>query len=238
MVRKDLNQTTFYYSNYEKFKFLTLLIIANLTTNIKMSAQKLNNEIDSVSYSLGVNIGENIKTQFPDINLKNFEAAIKDVLDDNKKPSISGADAQKTIQEYFTKQQAKASESVVEEGRKFLAENSKKENVVTLESGLQYEVIKNGEGAKPTLNDQVTTHYHGTLIDGTVFDSSVERGEPASFPVSGVIKGWTEALQLMSVGSKWRLFVPYDLAYGERGAGPKIGPFTTLIFEVELISIN
>ena len=203
-----------------------------------MSAQKLNNEIDSVSYSLGVNIGENIKTQFPDIDLKNFEAAIKDVLDDNKKPSISGADAQKTIQEYFTKQQAKASESVVEEGRKFLAENSKKENIVTLESGLQYEVIKNGEGAKPTLNDQVTTHYHGTLIDGTVFDSSVERGEPASFPVSGVIKGWTEALQLMNVGSKWRLFVPYDLAYGERGAGPKIGPFTTLIFEVELISIN
>ncbi len=222
----------------KKFKFLTLLIIANLTTNIKMSAQKLNNEIDSVSYSLGVNIGENIKTQFPDIDLKNFEAAIKDVLDDNKKPSISGADAQKTIQEYFTKQQAKASESVVEEGRKFLAENSKKENVVTLESGLQYEVIKNGEGAKPTLNDQVTTHYHGTLIDGTVFDSSVERGEPASFPVSGVIKGWTEALQLMNVGSKWRLFVPYDLAYGERGAGPQIGPFTTLIFEVELISIN
>jgi FKBP-type peptidyl-prolyl cis-trans isomerase FklB len=203
-----------------------------------MSAQKLNNEIDSVSYSLGVNIGENIKTQFPDIDLKNFEAAIKDVLDDNKKPSISGADAQKTIQEYFTKQQAKASESVVEEGKKFLAENSKKENVVTLESGLQYEVIKTGEGAKPTLNDQVTTHYHGTLIDGTVFDSSVERGEPASFPVSGVIKGWTEALQLMNVGSKWRLFVPYDLAYGERGAGPKIGPFTTLIFEVELISIN
>jgi FKBP-type peptidyl-prolyl cis-trans isomerase FklB len=222
----------------KKFKFLILLIIANLTTNIKMSAQKLNNEIDSVSYSLGVNIGENIKTQFPDIDLKNFEAAIKDVLDDNKKPSISGADAQKTIQEYFTKQQAKASESVVEEGKKFLAENSKKENIVTLESGLQYEVIKTGEGAKPTLNDQVTTHYHGTLIDGTVFDSSVERGEPASFPVSGVIKGWTEALQLMNVGSKWRLFVPYDLAYGERGAGPKIGPFTTLIFEVELISIN
>jgi FKBP-type peptidyl-prolyl cis-trans isomerase FklB len=222
----------------KKFKLLILLIIANLTTNIKMSAQKLNNEIDSVSYSLGVNIGENIKTQFPDIDLKNFEAAIKDVLDDNKKPSISGADAQKTIQEYFTKQQAKASESVVEEGKKFLAENSKKENVVTLESGLQYEVIKTGEGAKPTLNDQVTTHYHGTLIDGTVFDSSVERGEPASFPVSGVIKGWTEALQLMNVGSKWRLFVPYDLAYGERGAGPKIGPFTTLIFEVELISIN
>lgn len=222
----------------KKFKILTFLIIANLTTNLNMSAQKLNNEIDSVSYSLGVNIGENIKTQFPDIDIKNFEAAIKDVLDDSKEPIVSGADAQKTIEAYFTKQQAKASESVVEEGRKFLAENGEKENIITLESGLQYEVIKSGDGTKPTLNDQVTTHYHGTLLDGTVFDSSVERGQPASFPVSGVIKGWTEALQLMNVGSKWRLFVPYDLAYGEKGAGPQIGPFTTLIFEVELISIN
>ena len=222
----------------KKFKILTFLIIANLITNLNMSAQKLNNEIDSVSYSLGVNIGENIKTQFPNIDIKNFEAAIKDVLDDSKEPTVSGADAQKTIQAYFTKQQAKASESVVEEGKKFLAENGKKENIITLESGLQYEVIKSGDGTKPTLNDQVTTHYHGTLLDGTVFDSSVERGQPASFPVSGVIKGWTEALQLMNVGSKWRLFVPYDLAYGEKGAGPQIGPFTTLIFEVELISIN
>ena len=203
-----------------------------------MSAQKLNNEIDSVSYSLGVNIGENLKTQFPDINLKNFELAIKNVLDNQKEPKISGADAQKVIQNYFQKQQAKVSESVIEEGKKFLTENSKKVGVVTLESGLQYEIIKSGEGAKPTINDQVTTHYHGTLLDGTVFDSSVERGQPATFPVSGVIKGWTEALQLMTVGSKWKLFVPYDLAYGERGAGPKIGPYTTLIFEVELISIN
>lgn len=203
-----------------------------------MSAQKLNNEIDSVSYSLGVNIGENLKTQFPDINLKNFELAIKNVLDNQKEPKISGADAQKVIQNYFQKQQAKASESVIEEGKKFLTENSKKDGVITLESGLQYEIIKSGEGAKPTINDQVTTHYHGTLLDGTVFDSSVERGQPATFPVSGVIKGWTEALQLMTVGSKWKLFVPYDLAYGERGAGPKIGPYTTLIFEVELISIN
>jgi FKBP-type peptidyl-prolyl cis-trans isomerase FklB len=217
---------------------IVTIIIATITINLNMSAQKLNNEIDSVSYSLGVNIGENIKTQFPDIDIMNFEAAIKDVLDDSKEPTVSGADAQKKIQEYFSKQQAKASESVVEEGRKFLATNSKKENIFTLESGLQYEVIKAGEGAKPSLNDQVTTHYHGTLIDGTVFDSSVERGQPASFPVNGVIKGWTEALQLMNVGSKWRLFVPYDLAYGERGAGPQIGPFTTLIFEVELISIN
>ncbi len=219
-------------------QLLILIFSINLSIKSTMSAQKLNNEIDSVSYSLGVNIGENLKTQFPDINLKNFELAIKDVLDNQKEPKISGADAQKVIQNYFQKQQAKASESVIEEGKKFLTENSKKDGVITLESGLQYEIIKSGEGAKPTINDQVTTHYHGTLLDGTVFDSSVERGQPATFPVSGVIKGWTEALQLMTVGSKWKLFVPYDLAYGERGAGPKIGPYTTLIFEVELISIN
>ena len=222
----------------KSIQLLILIFSINLSIKSTMSAQKLNNEIDSVSYSLGVNIGENLKTQFPDINLKNFELAIKDVLDNQKEPKISGADAQKVIQNYFQKQQAKASKSVIEEGKKFLTENSKKDGVITLESGLQYEIIKSGEGAKPTINDQVTTHYHGTLLDGTVFDSSVERGQPATFPVSGVIKGWTEALQLMTVGSKWKLFVPYDLAYGERGAGPKIGPYTTLIFEVELISIN
>ena len=222
----------------KSIQLLTLIFSINLSIKSTTSAQKLTNEIDSVSYSLGVNIGENLKTQFPDINLKNFELAIKNVLDNQKEPKISGADAQKVIQNYFQKQQAKASESVIEEGKKFLTENSKKDGVITLESGLQYEIIKSGEGAKPTINDQVTTHYHGTLLDGTVFDSSVERGQPATFPVSGVIKGWTEALQLMTVGSKWKLFVPYDLAYGERGAGPKIGPYTTLIFEVELISIN
>ena len=223
----------------KKYTFLTLIItILNLSINLNMSGQKMNNEIDSVSYSLGVNIGENIKKQFPDIDLDNFEAAIKDVLDESKEPKISNADAQKLIQDYFTKIQAKASESVMEVGEKFLADNSKRENVITLESGLQYEIMKTGEGPKPTLEDKVTTHYHGTLIDGTVFDSSVDRGEPASFPVNGVIKGWTEALQLMPVGSKWKLFVPYDLAYGERGTGPQIGPYTTLIFEVELISIN
>jgi len=203
-----------------------------------MNAQKLKNEIDSVSYSLGVNIGENIKAQFPNLDLKNFEIGIEDVLNDKKQPKVEGADAQKIIQEYFTKLQAKANEEKIEAGKKFLEENSKRDEVITLESGLQYEVLKAGEGAKPTPNDQVTTHYHGTLIDGTVFDSSVERGEPATFPVSGVIKGWTEALQLMSVGAKWRLYVPSDLAYGERGAGAQIGPHTTLIFDVELISVN
>jgi FKBP-type peptidyl-prolyl cis-trans isomerase FklB len=215
-----------------------ILIILLISITTIMSAQKITNEIDSVSYSLGVNIGENIKAQFPDIDLNNFEIAIKDVLDNKKEPKITGADAQKVIQDFFKKQQAKASESVIEEGKKFLIDNAKRNELTTLESGLQYEILKTGEGPKPSLNDQVTTHYHGTLIDGTVFDSSVDRGEPATFPVSGVIKGWTEALQLMSVGSKWKLFVPYDLAYGERGAGPQIGPFTTLVFEVELIKIN
>jgi FKBP-type peptidyl-prolyl cis-trans isomerase FklB len=216
---------------------LALLLIINLITN-SMNAQKLKNEIDSVSYSLGVNIGENIKAQFPNLDLKNFEIGIEDVLNDNKQPKVEGADAQKIIQAYFAKLQAKDNEEKIEAGKKFLEENSKRDEVITLESGLQYEVLKAGEGAKPTPNDQVTTHYHGTLIDGTVFDSSVDRGEPATFPVSGVIKGWTEALQLMSVGAKWRLYVPSDLAYGERGAGAQIGPHTTLIFDVELLKIN
>lgn len=214
------------------------LIISINTITISMNAQKLNDEVDSVSYSLGVNIGENIKSQFPDIDLKNFESGIQDVISDKKQPKIEGADAQKVIQEYFSKLQAKAGEEKIEEGKKFLAENGKRKEVTSLESGLQYEIITSGEGPKPTLNDQVTTHYHGTLIDGTVFDSSVDRGQPATFPVSGVIKGWTEALQLMSVGSKWRLFVPYNLAYGEKGASAQIGPYTTLIFDVELLKIN
>jgi FKBP-type peptidyl-prolyl cis-trans isomerase FklB len=213
------------------------LFIINTTTK-RMNAQKLNNEVDSVSYSLGVNIGENIKSQFPDIDLKNFESGIEDVLSEKKQPKIEGQDAQKVIQEYFTKQQAKASEGKIEEGKVFLAKNGKRKEVTTLESGLQYEIITSTEGPKPTLNDQVTTHYHGTLLDGTVFDSSVERGQPATFPVSGVIKGWTEALQLMSIGSKWRLYVPFDLAYGEKGASAQIGPYTTLIFDVELLKIN
>jgi len=217
---------------------LSIIISINTISIIKMTAQKITNDVDSVSYSLGVNIGENIKAQFPDIDLKNFELAIKDVLDSKKEPKISGADAQKIIQDFFKKQQEKASESIIEEGEKFLEDNKKRKGVITLESGLQYEILKSGEGAKPSLEDQVTTHYHGTLIDGTVFDSSVERGQPATFPVGGVIKGWTEALQLMAVGSKWKLFVPYSLAYGERGSGPQIGPYTTLIFEVELIKIN
>jgi FKBP-type peptidyl-prolyl cis-trans isomerase FklB len=124
------------------------------------------------------------------------------------------------------------------EGELFLKNNAEKEGVITLESGLQYEVLKKGDGAIPKATDKVKVHYHGTLINGDVFDSSVQRGEPTSFPVTGVIKGWVEALQLMPVGSKWKLFIPSDLAYGERGAGQKIGPGTVLIFEVELLGIE
>ena len=221
-----------------------IIILSSLILFIACKTEKTNKtanlitELDSVSYSLGVNIGENIKKQFEDINLDNFEAGIKDVLEKDVEAKISDNQAQAIIQSYFSKKQQKQSESVIEEGINFLRENGKREGVTTLASGLQYEVINDGTGPKPTIEDNVTTHYHGTLIDGTVFDSSVDRGEPASFPVGGVIKGWTEALQLMAVGSKWKLYVPYDLAYGERGAGPQIGPYSTLIFEVELISIN
>jgi FKBP-type peptidyl-prolyl cis-trans isomerase FklB len=200
---------------------------------------KLENELDSVSYSLGVNIGENINKQFEEYSLDNFIAGMKGVLNNEEDPKISGEQATAIIQGYFTKKQGQESESMIEEGRKFLETNASKEGVTVLESGLQYEVLAQGDGINmPKLEDNVTTNYHGTLMDGTVFDSSVDRGEPASFPVNGVIKGWTEALQLMSVGSKWKLYVPYDLAYGERGAGPQIGPYSTLVFEVELISIN
>ena len=221
-----------------------IIILSSLFLFIACKTEKttktanLITELDSVSYSLGVNIGENIKKQFEDINLDNFEAGIKDVLEKDVEAKISDNQAQAIIQSYFSKKQQKQSESVIEEGINFLRENGKREGVITLASGLQYEIISDGTGPKPTIEDNVTTHYHGTLIDGTVFDSSVDRGEPASFPVGGVIKGWTEALQLMAVGSKWKLYVPYDLAYGERGAGPQIGPYSTLIFDVELISIN
>lgn len=133
--------------------------------------------------------------------------------------------------------QSKQFEANIKAGQDFLAENAKREGVVTLESGLQYEVVNEGSGAKPTAADNVKCHYHGTLLDGKVFDSSVQRGEPAVFPVNGVIAGWVEALQLMPLGSKWKLFVPSNLAYGEQGAGQDIPPHTTLIFEVELLEI-
>jgi FKBP-type peptidyl-prolyl cis-trans isomerase FklB len=194
--------------------------------------------MNKLSYSLGASVAFNIKNQGLAIeNVEDFMAAIQDVFKENEL-AIAEEEIGKIINDYFTELQAKTTESAISSGKAFLAENAKRAEVITLESGLQYEIITEGNGEKPTINDVVTTHYHGSLIDGNVFDSSVYRGQPASFPVNGVIKGWTEALQLMAVGSKWKLYVPYDLAYGEQGAGQAIAPYSTLIFEVELLEIK
>lgn len=197
-----------------------------------------------MSYAIGNSIGHNFKSQGIDVDPQIVAQAIKDVLLDQT-PALTEEQIEATMMEFqramqqkSQAQQAQAGQANREAGTAFLAANKTKEGVVTLPSGLQYQVLTQGTGNKPKLTDKVTTHYHGTLIDGKVFDSSVRRGQPASFPVNGVIAGWTEALQLMPVGSKWKLFIPSELAYGERGAGADIGPGTTLVFEVELLSIG
>jgi len=200
--------------------------------------EKLTTALDSVSYSIGVSIASNLKSQGIDsLNTKMMEKAFNDVFK-NGTLLVSADQADQILTQYFTNLQKSKGERNLKEGEKFLEENKKKQGVVTLPSGLQYQVIKEGDGALPKETDKVTTHYHGTLLNGTVFDSSVERGQPATFPVNGVIKGWVEALQLMKVGSKYKLFIPANLAYGEAGAPPQIGPNSALIFEVELLSID
>ncbi len=194
--------------------------------------------MNELSYSLGASMALNLKGQGINIeNVNDFMKAMEAVLTESPL-DIPEEKIGEIINAYFAELQEKSFAEVKNAGKLFLEENAKKEGVVTLPSGLQYEVITEGKGEKPGLTDVVTTHYHGTLLDGNVFDSSVKRGQPASFPVNGVIKGWTEALQLMAVGSKWKLYVPYQLAYGEQGAGQVIGPYTTLIFEVELLEIK
>ena len=194
--------------------------------------------MDKVSYALGLSLGNNlVSSGITSLNISKLSQGIKDVLEQNQ-PEISFQEAQDVINEYFQNLQSKMSKKTIEEGKVFLENNSKRPEVVTLSSGLQYEVIKEGNGPVPTANNTVKVHYHGTLIDGTVFDSSVRRGEPAEFGVTQVISGWVEALQLMPVGSKWKLFIPSDLAYGAQGAGQHIGPHTTLVFEVELLGIE
>ena len=194
--------------------------------------------MDKVSYALGLSLGNNlVNSGITSLNISKLSQGIKDVLEQNQ-PEISFQEAQDVINEYFQNLQSKMSEKTIEEGKTFLENNGKRPEVVTLESGLQYEIIKEGNGPVPNANNTVKVHYHGTLIDGTVFDSSVRRGEPAAFGVTQVISGWVEALQLMPVGSKWKLFIPSDLAYGAQGAGHHIGPHTTLVFEVELLGIE
>jgi len=208
-------------------------------------ALKMTSEADSVAYSIGVNVARNLKSQnLEKLNVDLLVKGLRDAMQSGK-TQLNEMQCNAVIGKYFEKIQRdkQATESKQYEptklaGAAFLEENKKKDSVVTLASGLQYKIMKAGSGPKPTVSNTVKTHYHGTLIDGTIFDSSVQRGTPAEFPVGGVIQGWVEALQLMPVGSKWKLFVPYNLAYGERSAGAAIKPFSTLIFEVELLEIT
>ncbi len=202
-----------------------------------MSDHKFSGELEEFSYALGLSIASNlIQSGVKTIEPSNFMLALEDIFT-GKEPKLTPEMANKILQAFMEKQQSGEGKANLEEGLKFLAENREKEGIIETASGLQYQVLEEGDGEKPSPSDQVKCHYHGTLIDGTVFDSSVQRGEPATFPVNGVIQGWVEALQMMATGSKWRLYVPSDLAYGERGAGGAIGPNTTLVFEVELLEI-
>jgi FKBP-type peptidyl-prolyl cis-trans isomerase FklB len=204
----------------------------------RKSNVNLKTTADSVAYSIGVSIGNNMKKdQLDSLDLDIMKAGMAAVLKGDS-VLLDNTQCQTVIQNYMTSQQKSKGDANLNAAKKFLADNKKKQGVVELPDGLQYIVEKEGTGPKPTPSDTVKVHYHGTLMDGTVFDSSVERGEPAEFPVGAVIPGWTEALQLMNVGSKYKLFIPPALAYGERQAGPKIGANSLLIFEVELISIK
>lgn len=221
---------------------ITLGLLAcqsNTQDNVKMK-----NQTDSVSYAIGLDIGKNLKNQNIEVTPEVLAQGIKDIMDSNK-TLLTETQAQEVLMAFQKQLMAKHEEMMKGQGDKnklageeFLAANKAKEGVVTLPSGLQYKVIKMGTGKKPKATDNVTVHYRGTLIDGTEFDSSIGRGEPATFQLDQVIKGWTEGVQLMPVGSKFEFYIPSDLGYGERGAGQIIQPNSTLIFEVELISIN
>jgi len=237
------------HSKLFAFTFLVLLVFTQCATSkqevkqpvVVEAAPIIKEEIiimDSISYSLGVLVAQNLKQQGMEaVDGASLAEAVNDVLTD-KPLKISLEDAQKMFQAHMQKQSEKANAGVIAEGKAYLTANAAKPGVKTTESGLQYEVINEGAGVNPTPNQQVTVHYEGTLIDGTVFDSSYKRNSPATFGVTQVIGGWVEALQMMKPGDKWKLTIPSDLAYGERGAPPSIPPFATLVFTVELISIQ
>ncbi|MCI6463476.1 MAG: FKBP-type peptidyl-prolyl cis-trans isomerase [Prevotella sp.] len=194
--------------------------------------------MDKVSYALGIGIGRQLADMGAnDIVTEDFAAAMKDVLT-GAQLQIDETEAQAMVQEYLQRKGEERLKNVKAEGEAFLADNAKKEGIVTLPSGLQYQVLQEGNGKSPKATDQVKCHYEGTLINGKVFDSSYRRGEPATFPLNGVIAGWTEGLQLMKEGAKYRFFIPFNLAYGTRGAGQDIPPYATLIFDVELIEVK
>lgn len=193
--------------------------------------------MDKVSYALGLSIGNNfLNSGIKNLQVEDFVKGLTDVLNE-KQPDITYDEAKEVINEFFIKLQKEKMEINKKAGEEFLHINKGRAGVVELPSGLQYQILKQGNGAKPKATDKVKCHYHGTLINGTIFDSSVQRGQPAVFGVNQVIPGWVEALQLMPVGSKWRLFIPSNLAYGEQGAGEMIEPNSTLIFDVELLDI-
>ena len=200
--------------------------------------------MDKLSYALGLGIGRQLAQMgAEDLNIDDFALAIKDIIA-GKEPQVSDREAQTIVSTFFEQQEAKQRAAAAEKykdnkdkGEQWLADKAMEEGVVSLPSGLMYQVINEGTGKKPTASDTVECHYEGRLIDGTVFDSSYKRGESATFPLNGVIAGWTEGLQLMSEGAKYRFFIPYQLAYGERGAGQAIPPFAALVFDVELIKV-
>ena len=201
--------------------------------------------MDKLSYALGIGIGTQLRGMgATNLNIDDFAQAIKDAIA-GKKLKVDNKEAQTLVNNFFAEQQARKEAAAAEAGRAakavgedFLAENAKKDNIVVLPSGLQYEVIRKGNGKKPSATSKVKCHYEGTLIDGTKFDSSYDRGEPATFGLNQVIAGWTEGLQLMTEGAKYRFFIPYNLGYGERGAGASIPPYAALVFDVELIEVQ
>jgi FKBP-type peptidyl-prolyl cis-trans isomerase FklB len=228
-----------------KFHLIGVLGILLLVSQVGAEEKLvLKDQKDKVSYSIGMDIGNNLKKQSIDIDPDILAQGIKDTFSGGK-TLLTEQEFRDTLTAFQIELRAKQIERTKElaeknrtEGESFLAENKKKEGVITLPSGLQYKIVKEGTGETPKLEDTVTVNYRGTLIDGTEFDSSYRRGQPATFSVKGVIAGWTEALQLMKVGSKWQLFVPSNLAYGERGAGRDIEPNASLIFDIELLSIK
>jgi FKBP-type peptidyl-prolyl cis-trans isomerase FklB len=218
-------------------KFLNIAVAFLLFSSSAIQAQNNSTKMDSASYAIGMLIAGSLQSQgITEVNAAKLAEGVADAMAGKSK--MPTEQAQQLFQSYSAASASKKFAGAKEEGAKFLAENKKKPSITTTASGLQYEVIKMGTGAKPGPTDKVATHYHGTLLDGKVFDSSVERKEAIEFPVNGVIAGWTEALQLMPTGSKFRLYIPYNLAYGERGAGGSIGPYSTLIFDVELLGVN
>ena len=217
-----------------------LTAVAALTFETAAAEAKLETQKQKASYGVGANVGKSFKSDVIELDLEAFMAGFKDAMA-GKEPAISQADLEKALAEMrddVTKKTAERAAGNKKAGEEFLAKNKTAKDVKTTESGLQYKIEKEGTGASPKATDQVKVHYRGTLVDGTEFDSSYKRGEPAEFPVNGVIKGWSEALQMMKPGAKWKVFIPSDLAYGEQGMPPAIPPGSVLVFDIELLSIE